>query len=81
MSNDKTIEEKIIEILGEVRIYLAEDDGDVEFVRYEPETATAVVRLLGNCANCPMALMTLRAGIERYILKAAPEVRRVENIK
>ena len=67
--------------LDEVRPYLLEDKGDIEFIKYETDNKVAVLRFLGNCVNCPMAIMTLRAGIERYILYYAPEVRRVEAIK
>lgn len=67
--------------LDEVRPYLLEDKGDIEFIKYEIDNKVAVLRFLGNCVNCPMAIMTLRAGIERYILQYAPEVRRVEAIK
>jgi len=35
------------------------------------------VRLLGACHGCPMAQMTLKNGIERYLKKEVPEVREV----
>lgn len=83
LENSKTTDiiQKIHLALNEVRPYLIEDKGDIEFIRYEIENKVVVLRFLGNCVNCPMAIMTLRAGIERYILHYAPEVRRVEAIK
>jgi Fe-S cluster biogenesis protein NfuA len=71
---------RVEEILKNLRPYLAIDDGDVEYVRYEIDTQTLVLRFLGNCADCPLSMMTLRGGIERFILKDIPEVRRVEKI-
>jgi Fe-S cluster biogenesis protein NfuA len=58
--------------------YLQQDGGDIEFINYEEDTHTLVVAFLGNCKDCPLSIMTLRAGIEKLVLKEIPEVRRVE---
>jgi Fe-S cluster biogenesis protein NfuA len=76
-----SIEDRIYQVLAEVRPFLQEDGGDLEFVRYEPDTRVAEIRLLGACKNCPMQLMTLRAGIERFLIKAIPEIRRIESVQ
>jgi len=67
-------------VLVKLRPYLEIDGGGIEFVRFEEETRTAEVRFTGNCKNCPMWLMTLRAGIERFFIKEIPEIRRVEGV-
>jgi Fe-S cluster biogenesis protein NfuA len=36
---------------------------------------------LGACKTCPMQLMTLRGGIERFLLAGIPEIRRVESVQ
>ena len=66
--------------LERLRIFLAIDGGDVQFVRIT-ENGIVEVRLLGSCAGCPMSSMTLRAGIERSLMIQHPEVRRVEQVK
>lgn len=71
--------EQVEEVLKKVRPFLQLDNGDVEFVSIENENIVKV-RLLGSCHGCPMSLMTLRAGIERLILKDIPEVKRVESV-
>jgi Fe-S cluster biogenesis protein NfuA len=76
--NTNEIEIAIRETLERVRPYLQEDEGDVEFVRFEEQTSVAEVRFKGSCRDCPMAMMTLRAGVERYILKYVTQVVRVE---
>ena len=38
------------------------------------------VRLLGNCAGCALSQMTLRAGIERALMRDFPEIKRIEAI-
>lgn len=81
MEKIQNIEYRVNEVLEKIRPYLKEDGGDVEFVRWEPDTTTVVVRLLGNCSTCSLALMTLRGGIERFILKEIPEVHRIEAVK
>jgi Fe-S cluster biogenesis protein NfuA len=35
---------------------------------------------LGNCGSCPMSSMTLKAGVEEAILRAIPEIKRVEAV-
>ena len=67
-------------ILDQVRPFLQEDGGDVEFVNYEEETNVVEIRLLGACKTCPMQLMTLRAGIERYIIAGIPSIKRIESV-
>jgi Fe-S cluster biogenesis protein NfuA len=81
MNDVDNIKQRIEKVLDKIRPYLQEDRGDVEFVRYEEDTRVAEVRLLGNCTDCPMVMMTLRAGIERFILEAVPEVRRIEKVR
>ena len=62
------------------RPYLQADNGDVEIVRFRDDVGVLEVRLLGTCVICPMSRMTLRAGIERVVMKEAPEVKRVEAV-
>ncbi|MBL7997276.1 MAG: NifU family protein [Candidatus Kapabacteria bacterium] len=75
------IEEHITTALELCRPYLQEDGGDAEFVRFEEDTRTAVIRFLGACSTCPMSIMTLRAGIERILLHHVPQIRRVEQVR
>ena len=72
---------RIGEVIESLRPHLQKDGGDLEFVRYEEATNVLEVRYLGNCRDCPLAIMTLRAGIERVILKELPFVRRVEAVR
>lgn len=75
------LDERIQAALEECRPPLQEDGGDVEYVRFEEATRTAEIRFLGACAHCPMAIMTLRAGIERVLLHRVPQIRRVEQVR
>ena len=66
--------------LEQVRPYLQRDGGDVEFVRMTDD-GIVEVRLTGSCVSCPMSLMTLRAGVERALMLAHAEIRRVELVR
>jgi len=72
--------EELQKSLEQVRPYLQSDGGDVEFVRLTDD-GIVEVRLTGSCVSCPMSLMTLRAGIERALMLAHAEIRRVEQVR
>ena len=80
MGNFANIPSRAEAVLVKLRPFLEVDAGGIEFVRFEEETNVAEVRFTGNCKNCPMMLMTLRAGIERFLIKEIPEIRRVEAV-
>lgn len=71
--------DKVEKILTSIRPYLQADEGDIELINIT-DTGIVEVKLLGACANCPLSLMTLRAGVERALMKEIPEIRRVESI-
>lgn len=76
--NDETeVINKINEVINKVRPYLQNDGGDVQFKRYE--NGVVYVSLIGACSNCPMAVMTLKDGIENALLSEVPEVIKVIN--
>lgn len=66
--------------LTKVRPYLKEDGGDVELVRITDD-GIVEVKLVGSCQLCPMSMMTLRAGIERALMLAHQDVKRVEQVR
>ena len=72
--------ETLRETLNHVRPYLQRDGGDVELVRVTAD-GIVEVKLIGSCISCPMSMMTLRAGIERSLMLAHAEVRRVEQVR
>lgn len=75
-----TLEERIESALAMCRPYLQADGGDVKFVRFSPDTGVMELKWEGTCLICPMSILTLRAGIERAIMKVVPEVKRVEAV-
>lgn len=70
---------EIQKALNNIRPYLQADNGDVELIDVSDD-GVVKVRLTGSCEICPLSIMTLRAGIERAIMKEVPGVRRIEAI-
>ncbi len=67
--------EKVEMVLNEIRPALLADGGDVELVDVSDGVVT--LRLTGACNGCPMAVVTLRHGIERVLKEQVPEVEEV----
>ena len=81
--NPKEIEAaelRIREALAELRPFLEADGGDITLDEVTPD-GLARVRLHGNCLGCAMVPMTMKAGVEEAIKRAAPEVVKVEAVK
>jgi Fe-S cluster biogenesis protein NfuA len=75
----ESMKEKIEKALETIRPYLRADGGDVELVSVSDE-GIVEVRLTGACVGCPMSQMTLRAGVERALMREVPGIRRVEAV-
>jgi len=71
------MEERVKEVLEEVRPSLQADGGDVELVEVTDE-GIVKVELQGACAGCPMSQMTLKNGIEK---KLKAEIDAVEEVQ
>lgn len=72
------MKEKVQAAIEDVRPALQADGGDVELVSIEGDIVK--VRLKGACFGCPMAAITLKNGIERYLKEKVPEVKAVEAV-
>jgi len=74
-----TLEDRIHATLDDIRPFLHQDGGDVQFVRMRDD-GVLELSWIGTCKICPMSQMTLRAGVERKLMQEVPEVRRVETV-
>ena len=68
---------KVKNVLDQVRPYLQQDGGDVNFVELTDDMVV-VVELTGACGSCPYSTMTLKNVIETVMKKAIPEITAVE---
>ena len=76
VQDERTLEEKVREIIDSIRPSLQAHGGDVEVVEIQ-EDNTVNVRLQGACQGCPGATMTMKMGIERILKQRVPEVKQV----
>jgi len=70
------LKDSVEKALSKIRPYLQADGGDVELVEVTEE-GVVKVKLKGACGSCPMAQMTLKLGIKRYLKREVPEVTEV----
>lgn len=71
--------EKIEIALNDVRPHLAVDGGDVEIVELTDDMIVKI-KWLGNCENCFMSAMTMKAGIEQSVMGKVPQVKGIEAV-
>ena len=69
------MEDKIKNIIEDLRPYLNSDGGDIEFIKYENKTV--FIKLTGACAHCAYQDNTINDGILSYLQEKVPEI---ENI-
>ena len=79
MTDEEPLEQRIEKALDVARPFLRADGGDVQFVRLKPG-GILEIRWLGTCSGCPLSQLTLRAGVERAVMKVVPEIIRVEAV-
>lgn len=72
------LQEKVKKAIQDVRPSLQADGGDIELVSVSPE-GKVKVKLTGACNGCPMAQVTLKEGVEKYLKKTIPEITSVES--
>ena len=73
-----TVQEKIMDaITTKVSPALQSHGGDVSFIKFDEESGTLYVELIGSCGTCPYAQETLRMTVETAIKQVVPEVKSV----
>ena len=70
------MKEKVEAALAKIKPALQADGGDVELVDVD-ENGVVKVKLVGACAGCPVASITLKQGIERILKEQIAEVKEV----
>ena len=75
----KISREQVLKALESIRPFLQADSGDVELIEISNDNIIKV-KLTGACSSCPMSIMTLRAGIERSLMREIPAIKRVEAV-
>jgi len=76
INTDKTIIDKIESALAEIRPFLEDDGGDINFIELTDEWVVKV-KLIGACSSCSISASTLKNGVEVAVKRAVPRVREV----
>jgi len=69
--------EKVERVLHFIRSSLGFHGGDIELVEVDEKNGIVKIRLIGGCASCPLAEITLKNMVEKIIKKEIPEVKEV----
>ena len=70
------VRERVMGALDEVRPYLATHGGGVELL--DVSDGVVRLRLEGACNGCPSSALTLQSAVDEAIMRAAPDVERIE---
>lgn len=77
--NQIELENKVKNVLEQIRPYLQSDGGDIRYINMTEDNVVNV-ELMGACGSCPYSIMTLKNGVETAIKKALPDIKAVEAI-
>ena len=72
----KRLNQKVINVIEQVRPYLQQDGGDINFIEVTEDNVVNV-ELTGACGACPFSTMTLKNGVEATLKKVIPEIKEV----
>lgn len=75
------IETRIIEILEKIRPFLQRDGGDISFDRYDDETGTVFIKVIGACMGCLYIGPEITDGVTTIVREEVPEVNYVEMVE
>jgi Fe-S cluster biogenesis protein NfuA len=73
------MKDQVQKAIDQIRPNLQADGGDVELIDVG-EDGVVKVKLVGACHGCPMAQMTLKNGIEKFLKQEVPEVKSVVSV-
>ena len=72
------MEEQVKALIEEIRPFLIQDGGDIEFIRLEDNYV--YIKLTGACQNCMFQDDTISFGLEALIKDKIPEIEGVINV-
>lgn len=78
-ANHNELENKIKNVLEQIRPYLQSDGGDIRYIGLTEDNVVNV-ELTGACGSCPYSIITLKNGVETAIKKAIPAIKAVEAV-
>jgi Fe-S cluster biogenesis protein NfuA len=74
--NRERLNQKVQNVIEQVRPYLQQDGGDINFIEITDDNIVNV-ELTGACGACPFSTMTLKNGVEATLKRVIPEIKEV----
>lgn len=71
--------EIIKETIEELRPFINMEGGDIEFIKYDEESKTVYVKMLGACAMCAFQDDTLEMGLLEALKEKVPKIENIVN--
>jgi len=68
---------KIKKIISELREYLLDDGGDMEFVKYDEKKKELTIKIKGACVGCPYVSNTFDDNIKLVIMQKIPSIKNI----
>lgn len=72
------MEEKIKQMIEQIKPYINMDGGDIEFIKYVDKYV--YVKLYGACSHCELQNYTLNEGLLEYLKNEIPEIEGIINL-
>ncbi len=81
LNNNNLSEEELIinDVINDIKPYLNNDGGDIEFIKYQDDYV--FVKLFGACSHCGYQDFTLNDNILEIIKEKIPTVKGVINVE
>jgi len=76
MDSKEEMNQKVLNVLDQVRPYLQADGGDIKFIGLTDDLVVNV-ELTGACGSCAFSTMTLKNGVEATLKRVIPEIKEV----
>ena len=76
MDSKEEMNQKVLNVLDQVRLYLQADGGDIKFIGLTDDLVVNV-ELTGACGSCAFSTMTLKNGVEATLKRVIPEIKEV----
>ena len=70
--------QKLLDIIENIRISLAQHNGDLQLVKYDQKQGVVTISLQGACAHCLLSDITVKFLVEHEIRSKLPSVKQIK---
>lgn len=70
--------QKLLDIIENIRLSLAQHNGDLQLVKYDQKQGIVTISLQGACAHCHLSDITVKFLVEHEIRSKLPSVKQIK---